>query len=193
MSAREREQGPHECGPGDDSTGPLEAIPEDFVAIDVRAAAPADAEAVRAIYNAEVTGSTVTFDLVPRTLEDQLAWQARHSGAHPAVVAVRDGMVLGFASLSPYRDRPAYSTTVEDSVYVHRDHRGEGVGKVLLTEICRLATVHGFHSVVARIADAQDASIALHRACGFELVGTEREVGRKFGRWLDVAVMQKLL
>jgi phosphinothricin acetyltransferase len=101
--------------------------------------------------------------------------------------------VLGFASLSAYRDRPAYSTTVEDSVYVHRDHRGQGVGRVLLTEICRLATVHGFHAVMARIADAQSPSIALHRACGFELVGIEREVGRKFGRWLDVALMQKLL
>jgi L-amino acid N-acyltransferase YncA len=162
--------------------------------MDVRRATPADAEAIRAIYNVEVTGSTVTFDLVPRTLEDQLAWQAQHAGAHPAVVAVDDeGRVLGFASLSSYRDRPAYATTVEDSVYVHHDHRGEGVGRVLLSEIVRLATSHGFHSVVARIADAQPPSIGLHRACGFELVGIEREVGRKFGRWLDVAVMQKLL
>ena len=164
-----------------------------MVPIDVRPAEPGDAEAIRAIYNAEVTGSTVTFDLVPRTPQDQLAWQARHSGAHPAVVAVRAGDVVGFASLSAYRDRPAYSTTVEDSVYVHAEHRGEGVGRVLLTEICRLATVHGFHAVMARIADAQPASIGLHQACGFELVGVEREVGRKFGRWLDVAVMQKLL
>src|SRR3954470_22885799 len=84
------------------------------VGIEVRAAAPADAEEVRAIYNTEVMGSTVTFDLVPRSLHDQLEWQARHSGAHPAIVAVRDGAVLGFASLSAYRDRPAYSTTVED-------------------------------------------------------------------------------
>src|SRR3954467_8264214 len=163
-------------------------------ALQVRRAIAADAEAVRAIYNAEVTGSTVTFDLVPRSLEDQLAWQADHAGAHPAVVAVNvDGEVVGFASLSSYRDRPAYATTVEDSVYVHREHRGEGVGRVLLTEICRLATVHGFHAVMARIADAQPPSIGLHEACGFELVGIEREVGRKFGRWLDVAVMQKLL
>src|SRR5437867_5085113 len=159
----------------------------------VRLARIEDAEAVRVIYNLEVTTTTVTFDLVPRSLDDQRAWLAAHAGAHPAMVAVVGDEVLGFASLSPYRDRPAYATTVEDSVYVHRDHRAEGVGKVLLTEICRLATVHGFHSVVARIADAQEPSIALHRACGFELVGIEREIGRKFGRWLDVAVMQKLL
>src|SRR3954466_13024429 len=100
--------------------------------MEVRPALAADAEALRAIYNAEVSGSTVTFDLVPRSLEDQLAWQAAHSGAHPAVVAgSADGEVLGFASLSIYRDRPAYSTTVEDSVYVHQDHRGEGVGRAL--------------------------------------------------------------
>src|ERR1700674_5585743 len=80
-----------------------------------RLASPADAEAIRAIYNAEVVGSTVTFDMVPRTREEQLAWLVTHSGAHPAIVAVEgEGNVVGFGSLSPYRSRPAYSTTVED-------------------------------------------------------------------------------
>jgi phosphinothricin acetyltransferase len=95
--------------------------------------------------------------------------------------------------VSPYRTRPAYATTVEDSVYVRADCRGRGVGKVLLTDLVDLAQAHGFHAVMARIADHQDASMALHRACGFELVGVEREIGRKFGRWLDVVVMQRLL
>jgi phosphinothricin acetyltransferase len=161
--------------------------------MEVRPARPADAEAIRGIYNAEVTGTTVTFDLVPRSLEDQLAWQAAHAGAYPAVVAVDGGTVAGFASLSPYKDRPAYNPTVEDSVYVHADYRGQGVGRLLLGEIIHLAGVHGFHSVIARIADAQAPSIGLHEACGFVLVGTEREVGRKFGRWLDVAIMQLML
>ncbi len=163
--------------------------------VGVRLAGVDDAEAIRQIYNREVTGSTVTFDLVPRTLEDQLAWLAKHAGAHPAVVAVDDetGEVVGFGSLSPYRDRPAYSTTVEDSVYVHHEHRGRKVGHALLSELVRLATVHGFHSMMARIVGGHEASIALHKACGFELVGVEREVGRKFGRWLDVALMQRLL
>ncbi|GAC1318548.1 MAG: GNAT family N-acetyltransferase [Acidimicrobiales bacterium] len=160
----------------------------------VRLARPADAEALRTIYNQEVTGSTVTFDLVPRTLDDQLAWIDEHSGAHPAIVASDgDGTVLGFASLSPYRSRPAYATTVEDSVYVHRDHRGRGVGKLLLGEIVSLAGTGGFHAVMARIVGTHDTSIALHRSCGFELVGVEREIGRKFGQWLDVALMQLLL
>jgi phosphinothricin acetyltransferase len=78
-------------------------------------------------------------------------------------------------------------------VYVRRDQQGKGVGKLLLTELVTLATSHGFHAMFARIVGGHDASIALHRSLGFEVVGTEREVGRKFGRWLDVLVMQKLL
>ena len=161
----------------------------------VRLAGAEDAEAIRQIYNREVTGSTVTFDLVPRSLEAQREWLAAHAGAHPAVVAVDEatGEVIGFGSLSPYRDRPAYATTVEDSVYVHHDHRGRGVGRAVLQELVGLATLHGFHSMMARIVGTHEASIALHKACGFELVGIEREVGRKFGKWLDVALMQRLL
>lgn len=164
------------------------------MAISVRLATREDAEAIRSIYNREVTGSTVTFDLVPRSLDDQRAWLDAHAGAHPAVVAVDDeGTVGGFGSLSPYRSRPAYSTTVEDSVYVHPDQQGKGVGRLVLAELVRLAEVHGFHAVMARIVGGHEASIALHTGCGFELVGVEREVGRKFGKWLDVALMQKLL
>ena len=152
-----------------------------------------DAEATRAIYNLEVTESTVTFDLVPRTLEQQQAYLGARSGAHAVLVAEDVDEVVGFASFSPYRDRPAYSTTVEDSVYVRRDQRGKGVGRLLLGELVTLARSHGFHTMMARIVGGHDASIALHRALGFEFVGTEREVGRKFGRWLDVDVMQLLL
>jgi phosphinothricin acetyltransferase len=164
------------------------------VGFTLRLAERRDAEATRVIYNAEVTESTATFDLVPRTLDEQVDWIAGHSGAHPAVVAAdAAGAVVGFGSLSPFKERPAYSPTVEDSVYVHRDRRGQGVGRLLLDELLRLALEHGFHSVMARIVGHHEASIALHRGCGFELVGTEREVGRKFGRWLDVVEMQRML
>jgi phosphinothricin acetyltransferase len=159
-----------------------------------RLATDADAEAVRTIYNQEVVGTTVTFDMVPRSLADQLRWLAEHSGAHPALVAVDDDeRVTGFGSLSPYRSRPAYATSVEDSVYVERTFRGQGVGHLLLASLVEVAGVHGFHAVMARIVGSHQVSVALHRSCGFELVGIEREVGRKFGRWLDVAVMQRLL
>jgi phosphinothricin acetyltransferase len=155
---------------------------------------PRDAEATRAIYNVEVLESTVTFDITPRSLADQQVWIAAHSGGHPAIVAVdNDDTVLGFASLSPFKPRAAYAPTVEDSVYVDRDVRGRGVGELLLREIVRLGTDHGFHSAVARIVGGHEASIALHRKCGFEEIGCEREVGRKFGRWLDVVLMQRML
>ncbi len=159
----------------------------------VRLASPDDAEAIRRIYNKEVTGSTVTFDLVPRTLRSQRTWIARHQGAHPALVAVEGSRVCGFASLSPFHERAAYSTTVEDSVYVDEDCRGKGVGRALLDELLVLATRQGFHTVIARTTADNGASIALHQACGFSLLGVEREVGRKFGRWLDVAILQKML
>ena len=153
-----------------------------------------DAEALRDIYNVEVLESTVTFDLVPRSLAEQVAWIDEHSGGHPAIVAVSDhDSVVGFASLSPYRPRPAYAPTVEDSVYVHRDRRGDGIGRLLLGDLVELARSHGFHSAIGRIVGGHQASIALHRACGFEEVGCERQVGRKFGRWLDVVLMQRML
>ena len=162
--------------------------------VKLRIATLDDAEAIRLIYNVEVLTSTVTFDLVPRSLDDQREWLRARSGAHAVVVAESDdGGIVGFGSLSPYRDRPAYSTTVEDSVYVHRDHQGAGVGRAVLTELVELAGAHGFHTVMARIVGGHDASIGLHRSLGFEEVGTEREIGRKFGRWLDVVVMQRLL
>ena len=160
----------------------------------VRPAAAADAEGILEIYNRAVTATTDTFDLVPRTLDQQLAWLAEHAGAHPAVVAAGPGgRVLGFGSLSPYRPRPAYATTVEDSVYVAEDARGRGIGRALLSDLVRLAREHGFHSVVGRVVGHNEVSIGLHRACGFTEVGVEREVGRKFNRWLDVVVLQLLL
>jgi phosphinothricin acetyltransferase len=160
----------------------------------VRLARPSDAEPIRAIYNAEVTGSTATFDLVPRTSEEQLDWLGDHRGPYPAVVAVDDDdNVLGFGSLSEYKNRPSYATTVENSVYVGSLHRGQGVGRAVLDELIQLATQHGFHSVIARIGGDNQASIALHQACGFTMIGVEREVGRKFNRWMDVSVLQRLL
>jgi L-amino acid N-acyltransferase len=159
----------------------------------IRLANLGDAESIRQIYNLEVTTSTVTFDLVPRTLEQQEEWLAKRSGAHAVLVAEDEGVVVAFASLSPYRDRAAYSTTVEDSIYVARSHQGRGVGKLLLGELVDVARQHGFHAMMARIVGGHEASISLHTAVGFGTVGVEREVGRKFGQWLDVVLMQRLL
>jgi L-amino acid N-acyltransferase YncA len=211
----------------------------------IRLAELADAEAIRAIYNVEVLGSTNTFDMVPRTKAEQEAWILEHSGVHPAIVAVEDSstdepgdggtgadgsgdggtragglrlirggsggpesdpgsesggqigangeIVLGFGSLSSFRERSGYSATAENSVYVDRAQRGKGVGQALLAELLVLASAHGFHSLIARIAGHNETSIGLHRAAGFELVGVEREVGRKHRQWLDVVELQRLL
>lgn len=161
--------------------------------IHLRPAKAADAEAIRAIYNHEVLTTTATFDLVPRTLADQQHWLAARSGAFSAIVAVDRDEVVGFGSLSPYKERAAYRTSVEDSVYVRRDRNGEGIGRLLLTELLDVAASSGFHSVFARIEASGAASRALHERCGFQLLGIERESGRKFNRWLDVALMQCLL
>jgi phosphinothricin acetyltransferase len=174
-------------------------------AISVRLATPADAEQIRSIYNHEVMHTIATFDLVPRSIADQQEWLAARSGAFAAIVAVeaelddgdrdRDdaGEIVGFGALSPYKERAAYRTSVENSVYVRRDRHGRGIGRLLLEELLSTAELSGFHAVFARINASSEASIALHRRCGYELVGVEREVGRKFSRWHDVALMERLL
>ena len=170
-----------------------------MTSIRTRRVALGDAAATAAIYNAEVVDSTVTMDIVPRTLDAQREWIARHSGIHGAVVAVDDDpadghdRILGFASISPWRDRPAYSTTVENSVYVDREHQGRGIGRILLDDVLRIGAESGFHACMARIVAGHEASIRLHASRGFELIGVEREVARKFGRWIDITLMQKLL
>lgn len=175
----------------------------------IRIAVPRDAEAMRLIYNYEVENHTTTTDMVVRSIEDQIAWINARAGAFSAFVAVVDGdagtstaavdaqpgaeSIVGFASISPYRDRPAYSTTVENSVYVARAHTGLGIGRALMDHLVVHARNSGFHSMIARIESSGEASIALHRACGFALVGVEREVGRKHRRWLDITIMQLML
>lgn len=161
--------------------------------MEVRRATQADAEAIRQIYNVEVESSTVTLDLVPRTRAEQEEYLARRQGTYVVLVATEGGQVIGFGSLSPYRDRPGYNATTEDSVYVHRDHQGKGVGRRLLAELVDVARSHGFHSVIARVAAGHAASRGLHEAQGFTLIGTEREVGRKFGRWIDMDLLQRIL
>jgi phosphinothricin acetyltransferase len=167
----------------------------------VRLVEVGDAPALLRIYNPEVLETTVTFDLVARTLDEQVAWIGAHRAAHPCLVAVneedelgeigaRGERIVGFAVVSPFRDRPAYATTVENSVYVLRAARGRGVGERLLLELVATVRDSGYHSLIARIVGENEGSIRLHEKCGFTLVGTEIEVGRKHGVWLDVVEYQ---
>jgi L-amino acid N-acyltransferase YncA len=175
-------------------------VDEPPTSVEIRNAERRDAEGIRAVYNRFVTDSTALFDLVPRTLDEQVAWIDEHAGGHPALVAVDPGAapgapggIIGFGSLSPFRSRPAYAGTVENSVYLLDSHQRMGIGRRLLDELIRLAEAHGFHTLIARISGANEGSIALHEACGYEIVGVEREVGRKFHQWLDVVEMQRML
>ena len=162
-----------------------------------------DAAALMNIVNPEVIETSVSFDLVPRSLEEQREWIAEHQATHVCLVALGDDEVgevgsrgeriVGFASVSPFRERPAYATTVENSVYVHRAARGRGVGELLLNDLIATAKRSGFHSIIARIVGENAGSIRLHEKCGFTLVGTEIEVGRKHGRWLDVVEYQYVM
>lgn len=163
-----------------------------------------DASALMNILNPEVIEAFVSFDLVPRTLDAQRQWIREHQATHVCLVAVNteddvgeigahNERILGFASISPFRQRPAYATTVENSVYVHREARGRGVGELLLNDLIATAERSGFHSIIARIVGENAGSIRLHEKCGFTLVGTEIEVGRKHGRWMDVVEYQYVM
>ena len=145
------------------------------------------------IYNREVMETTATLDLVPRSVADERRYIQERSGGLAVVVACQDDDLIGFASLSFYRDRHGYRTSVEDSIYIDRHWQRRGVGSLLLGEVLSLAANTGFHAIFARIVGPQEASVGLHLRYGFSLVGIEREVARKFNRWHDVGLYQRLL
>ena len=153
----------------------------------------ADVPAITEIYNDAVLTTTGTFDTEPRSLADRIDWFRHHSLRHPILVADDAAEILGWASLSPWSDRPAYDATAEVSVYVRRSAQGRGIGTHLLAELLRAARDAGHHALLARVAEGNDASLRLHRSAGFFEVGVMREVGVKFGRRLDVHLLEALL
>lgn len=159
----------------------------------IRPATAADLPAVNEIYNHYVLHSTCTFQIEPDSLEDTRRCFATHDDLHPITVAELDGQVVGWASLSLYHVRCAYCRTAESSVYVREELRGRGIGTGLLNDLLQRAKRLGHHTVLALICSEHPGSIALHHKVGFEQVGQLREVGYKFGRWLDVVFMQKRL
>jgi phosphinothricin acetyltransferase len=159
----------------------------------VRAAGNDDLPRILEIYNREVLVSTATYDTVPRTPAEHRKWFSLHGTDHPVLVAEAGGEVTGWASLSPWSDRAAYARTVEVSVYVAEEHRRRGVGRLLLRALIEAGRAHGYHALLARISADNKASVRLHSELGFTVAGTLREVGVKFGRTLDVCIMQLLV
>ncbi len=160
----------------------------------IRPATPDDMVAVNDIRNHYVRTSTAIYSDEETTLQQRLHWLSqRDTALHPVTVAVDAGNVIGWASLSPYNEKCGYRATAENSVYVHPDHHRRGVGRALLGDLLERGKAGGLHMVIARIDSGMAPSIELHRAVGFDEVGVLKEAGWKFGRWLSVLYMQKLL
>lgn len=159
----------------------------------LRIARAAELAAINDIYNHFVLHSTCTYQTEPETIEARRAWFDRHEAQHPIIVAMMNDQVVGWGSLSPFHPRAAYSRTVENSVYVHHEFHRRGIGGLILEDLIQRATAIGHHTIIALISADQTASVALHERAGFKTVGEIQEVGHKFGRWLDVLYMQKML
>lgn len=158
--------------------------------MDIRRALPADLPAVSAIYAREALEGHATFDVGPRPVA---LWEEKLAGDDHFLVAEHEGEVVGYATSGPYRPKPAYGRTRESTIYVAPGHQGLGIGRTLYDALLDRLADDGVHLVVAAVALPNAASLALHRACGFEEVGAMREVGRKHDRWIDVMWLQRVL
>lgn len=160
----------------------------------IRPATFEDARAIAAIYAHHVLHGTASFDTEPRT-DRETAERITDisSRGWPFLVAEADGEVLGYAYATQFRDRPAYAATCENSIYIRADCIGRGIGSMLLAQLLERAKAAGFRQMIAVIGGGEPASIALHASQGFVHAGRMRDVGHKFGRWLDTVYMQRTL
>ena len=151
--------------------------------------------AILDIFNEAIANSTALYDYQARAPESMTPWfETKARGDFP-VIGIEDahGTLLAFGSFGSFRAWPAYKYSVEHSVYVHADHRGRGLGRVVMEALVEAAKARGVHAMIGGIDASNAASIALHRRLGFRHVGTLPQVGFKFGRWLDLAFFQRLL
>jgi phosphinothricin acetyltransferase len=164
--------------------------------VKLRLATRDDVEPIRAIYNQAVLTTTATYDMEPRTHEQQLAWfveEHERIGFPVFVAETESGQVVGWCSLGRYRPRPGYRFTAEDSIYIDEAYRGQGIGTQLLPLAIDAASNLGMHAIMAVLDAESEASMRLHTRFGFKEVGRLPEVGHKFERWLDVVYLQLLL
>jgi len=160
--------------------------------IHIRSAIEKDVAAITFIYNDAILNTTATFDTEIKSEEERLQSLRNHDEKHPVLVAEVNGEVAGWASLTRWSDRCAYDSTAESSVYVHPGYRKQGIGKNLMEVLVLEGKRVGLHSLLARITHGNEHSIYLHERMGFELIGTMKEVGIKFGQYHDVHMLQKI-
>jgi L-amino acid N-acyltransferase YncA len=161
--------------------------------VTIRRAGLAYAAAIAEIYNEAILTTTATFDTEPKSVDERAKWLRLHDERHPVLVAVLDGAVVGWVSLTRWSERRAYDDTAETSFYVRSINRGQGIGRMLKDAIIAEARRYRYHSLIARVAEGSHESIHLNESAGFVHIGTLKEVGRKFGKLLDVHIMQKML
>ena len=161
----------------------------------IRPTTESDLPYITEIYAQAVRFGTATFELIPPDLADMTRrFRALVDGGFPYLVATLEGGVIGYAYASPYRPRPAYRFTVENSIYLRPDVHGRGIGLQLLQSLIAECESRGYRQMIAVIGDSANAgSIGVHRKCGFQMLGTHPDVGLKFGRWLDTVMMQRSL
>jgi phosphinothricin acetyltransferase len=164
------------------------AIPQGF---ELRAAGIADLEGILGIYNDAILTTTATFDTEEKSLAERRIWFEAHDASHPVLVVSRGKETAAWGSLSRWSDKRAYDTTAEVSVYVAREYRSLGLGSLLLARLLQAAGTAGLHMLLSRIAEGNEASLAMHRRFGFRHVGTLKEAGRKFGRFIDVEIFER--
>ena len=160
--------------------------------IRIRKVQETDLPAITDIYNDAIRHTTATFDTEQKTLDNRKQWLEQHSQKYPVVVAALNEKVIGWASLSKWSERAAYDDTAEISVYIHPDFRGKGIGRQLMQQVLHDGKKGGLHTVLSRITQDNEISIHLHKEMGFKIVGTLKQVGKKFGQLLDVTMMQKM-
>lgn len=160
--------------------------------VEIRKAILEDLEGITEIYNDVILTSIATFDTEIKTVEEQKIWFYEHGSKNPIVVAELDKEIIGFASLSKYSTRCAYSDTAELSLYVKKDYQGKEIGKKLMKKIITEGKKGGLHAIISRITEGNKISIKLHEDVGFEHIGVYKEVGFKFGKRLDVYLMEKV-
>lgn len=164
------------------------------MSVQIRFATEADLPQILDIFNDAILHTTAVYSYEPITLEDRQTWfRGRQAQGFPVLVAEKENQVIGFSSYGTFRPWPAYGRTVENSIYIHPQCRGQGVGKLLLARLIEQAKAQGYHAMMAGIDSSNPASLRLHECFGFVQVGYLKEVGFKFGRWLDLVFMELLL